>query len=135
MNKSEIAEIINDDKTVGFLATTDGSKPRCRPISAKYFFDKLLFSTFSGSEKMKQIADNPNVEMTWMFQDMSHLRFEGKIVMVDDMNLKKEFLDFHPMIKQFFKSCDDPNYALLEIKPSRVYLNKMGDMNYVDIDW
>jgi len=135
MNKETLTSMINDEKAVGYLATIDGEQPRVRPISAKFTSGKLMFSTFAQSNKMHQIETNNKIEMAWMFPDQSHLRVQATIETVTDTTTKREYLDAWPMLKEFFKDENDSNYTLLELKPSRVYYNKFGDMEYCDIDW
>ena len=127
--------MINEERAFGFLATCEGVKPKVRPMSAKYFSDKILCSTFSNSDKVKQLKGNDNCEMTWMFDDMSHLRVSGKIQFINELEMKGKFLDFHPMLKEYFKQKEDPNYALFEIIPEKVQFMGVGAMDYTQISW
>ena len=74
MDKSKLTELINKEEQYSFLATVDGDTPRVRPMASRVYEDRILFSTFTNSNKMKQIEKNNKAEMVWLFPDMSHLR-------------------------------------------------------------
>jgi len=135
MDKTKIVGMINEENAIGFLGTLDGNLPKVRPISAKYYENKLLFSTFTGSNKLKQVDSNNNVEMSWLFPDGSHIRVEGKLERINEKDFKKKYLEVYPMLKKYFKDENDPNYTLVELKPSNVNLNLMGEMEYKNINW
>ncbi len=135
MNKNELIEMINDENTFGYLATTDGDQPRVRPVSPKHSSGKLMFSTFTGSDKTKQLNKNNKIEMAWTFPDLAHARFEGTISEVKDSKIKGQYLEEWPLLKEFFSSEKDPKYTLLEIKPIKVRFNDLGETDYKNVKW
>jgi len=135
MNKRELIEMINDENTFGYLATADGDQPKVRPISAKYSFKKLLFATFAGSDKTKQLKKNSKIEMAWTFPDLAHARFEGTIAEVMDNKIKRQYLEEWPLLKECFSDENDPKYTLLEIKPTKVQFNDLGEPDYENVKW
>ncbi len=119
----------------GFLSTIDDEVPRVRPIAVRYFANRLLFSTFSTSEKVSQIKANNNVEISWLFNDMSHVRITAKANIISDKNLKKDYLDKNSSLKEYFKDENDRNYTLFELHPEKVAFNRSGAMEYDNIKW
>jgi len=104
-----------------FLATTDGDQPRVRPVTLINFDNKLWITTDTWSDKVKQIQDNPKVELSFTFTEENKdccIRVTGLAKTIKDRHVKTKLAQHCEFFSKHWKNVDDPNYTLLEILPS-----------------
>lgn len=136
MSKTLVKKIIKSCNGIGYMATIDGSTPRVRPMSVTVSKEgTLLTSTFTKSPKMKQLAKNARVEIAFYDPSMQQVRLSGRIKVAKSAKVKEGFYKRSPEIKMYFSSADDPNFTLLELKPTSVKLMKAGQMSYETVKW
>lgn len=103
---------------VVFLATTEGNKPRVRPVTLIYFNDKFWITTGTDSAKVKQIKENPNIEFCLLFKEgeyNGYIRCGGLANIIEDSKIRKSVADNTPFFKEYWESVEDPSFTLLEI--------------------
>ena len=70
MPNSDVTKIVSIMKACclhAYLATVDGDQPRARPVTAMVEDDMSIWvATFSTSRKVKQLAKNPNVCLSFV---------------------------------------------------------------------
>lgn len=133
MSLDQVKDIIAD-AGMAYLATDDNGQPRVRPMMALWSDDNtILTSTFAVARKMKQIQENPKVEACFVNKRLDHCRIEGRIAISDDKPKKKMLFMKVPILRQFFPSSDDPNFVLLEIKPSKIEMMMIGQRGYTEV--
>lgn len=95
MNKIDIINLMNSNP-VFYLATVEGSVPRVRGMLL-YRADEtgVIFHTGTMKNLYKQLGENPNVELCFNCNNGVQLRVSGKVVEVNDDNIKNEILS-HP---------------------------------------
>ena len=113
MTKDEAMDLISD-AGFGFLATTEGSQPRVRPMMP-YLTDegKLLVALLGRSRSLNQIKQNPLVEICFVDRKMWYCRIAGKAKISQDKEHRTILWDNIPMLKQYFGGVDDPNFHLM----------------------
>lgn len=84
-------------------------------------------ATFASFRKVAQIAKNPEVHVTAGAKDMesaeSFVQIQGKGAIMTDAATKKAA--WNDYLKNIFTGPDDPNFAVLMIKPYRIEYAKM----------
>ncbi|MBD7965959.1 pyridoxamine 5'-phosphate oxidase family protein [Fictibacillus norfolkensis] len=121
--KNKVFEVV-DKKQTGVLATVKKNKPHSRYMT--FFHDELTFYTPTSIEthKADEIQDNPNVHVLVGYDGEGYndpyLEIEGTATIRDDQGLKEKF--WNDQMKHYFEGPNDPNYILLEIKPSLIRL-------------
>ncbi|MHC4983506.1 MAG: pyridoxamine 5'-phosphate oxidase family protein [Planctomycetota bacterium] len=129
MRAADAMKDFHEAAKIAFLATCDGDLPRVRPMSPVAVEGNVIWvASGASSEKMAQIAANPNVELCYMKADHSHLRIRGKAEVCDDPDVKQRIWEAYPLLKDYFKSPDDPEFALLKITAGEVLT--MPSMSY-----
>lgn len=106
-----------------FLATDDCSQPRVRPVTLISFEKRLWIATDTKSAKVKQIKKNPKLEFSFTFKEKDQnccLRVSGIAKIVKDKVIRARLAAHLPFFKEHWKTVDDPNYTLLEIRPKEV---------------
>jgi uncharacterized pyridoxamine 5'-phosphate oxidase family protein len=114
-----------------FLATVDGNVPRVRPVTLIHFDKKMWVTTGSGNAKMRQIKANQNIEFCLLLgsgENGGYVRCTGQAEIVSDASTRKLIADNTPFFKQFWKTADDPGYALLRIHAKEVEYLRPGAM-------
>ena len=115
------------------LATvTEDGRPWVRYVSPKISEDLTLrIATSVQSRKATHIRKNPEVHLTCGVTDPQtaqyYLQIEGKADVVTDAAERAAF--WSDGLKAHFSGPDDPNYALLVVKPYRIELCPMMSMD------
>ena len=116
MNKEEVIDLIKD-AGYGFLATMEGKQPRVRPMMPYLTDDgNLLVALLSQSRTIKQVKENPLVEICYVDRKMCFCRVTGKAAVSEDIEKKEMVWNNVPMLRQFFSGPQDPRFILVEIE-------------------
>lgn len=113
-----------------FLATASEKKPRVRPVTLIYSSDRFWVTTGTNSAKIKQIKENQNIEFCLPFKEgeyNGYIRGRGLANTIEDSETKKMIAESTSFFKNYWKSADDPNYALLEIVIKEIEYLKPGE--------
>jgi len=106
----------------GVMATQDGSKVKTRVF--QYLFadgDKVYFCTNSEKPVYKQLKVNPNISFCTFPQNFSPvLSINGKVVFIEDLDLKTKALDENPPIKGIYKTPDNPILKIFYVEVEEV---------------
>ena len=134
-----IENIVEEVKTAIF-ATVDGEgKPRMRWVTPAVLRGRtgaLYFITYPGSEKVRQVAGNPNAQ--WIFQTRALDRIitvDGKVNVLDNPSIRSEVLEVvGPRLAAFWKiNLDERDLLVIEtiIERAVLYLPMRGERETV----
>ena len=100
---------------VYYLATTEGDQPRVRPFGTVDIFEgKLYIQTGKVKNVSKQLAANPKIEISGMFEG-KWIRVEATAFDDDRLEPKVHMLDAYPSLKSMYAP-DDGNTQVLYLK-------------------
>ena len=106
----------------GVFATIDGNKVKTRVF--QFLFadgNKAYFCTNSEKPVYKQLITNPYVSFCTYPQNFTPvLSVNGKVVFVEDIALKTKALDENPLIKEIYKTAENPIFKLFYINIEEV---------------
>lgn len=104
MTREEIIKFINDNPT-SYLATMDDGKPHVRGILIYRADEKgILWHTGASKDLHKQLMKNPHAEMCFFSsKDGIQIRVSGKMITVDDMDIKKEIVAKRQFLKPWIE--------------------------------
>jgi len=105
MTKEEVLEFATKNPVCS-LATIDGNQPRVRMIML-YRADEngIIFCTGRQKALNAQLQANPAVEMCFYnAEEGRQVRIEGKVDMLDDLELKKEIVEKFTFLKPWVES-------------------------------
>ena len=129
--KERVAKVLSEPQMAVLSTITEEGKPWCRYVMA--FADaqmNIRFATFENSRKVRQIKSNSEVHLTCGVNDPAtarhYLQIEGKASISTDQEVKNLF--WNPMFESIFKGPQDPEYAVITIKPTRIEYSNMGSM-------
>lgn len=84
------------------------------------------FATFTGSTKLKHIAANPQVSLSY-WSDAGDIHVCGKAELVDDIAMKEELWD-DTWLQYFPDGAGDSSLVLLKVTPSSVGFRPSGEV-------
>ena len=116
--KQEIWSHFKEMQTV-FFETCDNERPYVRPMLLLYVDDKFWFAAGTGDAKTQQLKINPNIEFCYFIEKDSrhgYIRGFGKVHFVQDLKIRKKFIDKFDYIRHYWQEPEDPGFALLELK-------------------
>ena len=106
----------------GVLATVDKGKVKTRIF--QYLFtneNRVYFFTNENKPVYNQLVKNQEVSFCFHSEGYSPVTsVSGKAIFVDDLNLKREYLDKNPNIKSIYKSAENPELKLFYIDVEEV---------------
>jgi len=112
-----------------FLATGENDQPRVRPGTLVNFDQRFWVLTGTNNAKVKQIRKNPRIEFCLLLEEGGHhgcVRAAGFAKIVKDRDTKAKVAKHCDFFSGHWKSPDDPNYTLLELK--------LGEIEYLRPD-
>ena len=133
--KSEIWQHFKSMQPV-FVATSEGNQPRVRPLTLVYFDDKFWIATSTSSAKIKQIKENNKIEFCLMLKEgnySGYIRGDGEANITHDKETKRTLADNIAFFKSYWKTADDPDYALLNIVIKEIAYLKPGEEYGIEI--
>ena len=108
-----------------YLATVEGDQPRVRPFGTANIFDgKLYIQTAKSKPCAKQMAANPKIEISAMFEG-SWIRIAAKAITDDRLEAKQSMLDAYPMLKDRY-SAEDDNTNVLYLEDAVATIESFG---------
>jgi len=127
--KEEVLALFEDFQKV-FLTTVEGGQPRVRPVVLICLDEKYWVTTGTSSAKVKQIRENPKIELCLDLQKEEkggYVRVAGTAEIVEEKQTKTKIAERCEFFSRHWKSVDDPEYTLLEICPVEVEYLRMGE--------
>lgn len=121
------------DQTVVPLATASDDGPRVRPVTVVSHEGKVYALTGSRDAKMAHLRDDPRFEFYVLVKEgesTGYVRFMGRVMMVEDLELRKEVGDASGFAWSYFNGPEDPDYALLEMNIRQAEIMRPGTKGY-----
>ena len=118
--KTRIQEILRQPQLAGLATITQDGKPWVRYVMVIASPDLTIrCATHTSARKVKQIARDPEVHLTCGVTDPQkmapYLQIQGRATLNTSPSARHGF--WTDMLLPIFDGPDDPNYAVIEIKP------------------
>ena len=114
-----------------YLATAEGDQPRVRPVTLVNHKGEYFVLTGSEDAKTKQIHNNGKVEVVVPVTHegrTGYIRFSAQATIVTDPSIRTRIANATSYFSNYFKSPDDPKYALLHLVPTQAEYLKPTEM-------
>ncbi len=135
MTKQEVIDLIKD-AGFGFLATTEGSQPRVRPVGPHVTEEGVVLLALLGhSRSIAQIKKNPLVELCFVDRRMAFCRLSGKGQVSNDTQKRETMWNNTPQLKQYVSGPQDPGFVLVEVTVDSVEAMTPSDRSPQKIDF
>jgi general stress protein 26 len=127
--QARIYELAKEFQLMNLATITEDGKPRVRYVAGFANADLVFrFCTHIGSNKVKQMRKNQNVHLTLGAKEVATtknwLQVEGRAEVSTAKNERDAM--WSDGLKVYFKGPDDPNYAVVIIKPAKIELGSMA---------
>jgi uncharacterized pyridoxamine 5'-phosphate oxidase family protein len=119
--------------TVVPLATSSKDGPRVRPVTMVTHEGKVYALTGNRDAKMGDLREDPRFEFYVLVEEdgsTGYVRLMGRVMLVEDLDLRKEVGDASGFAWEYFDGPEDPNYALLEMNVRRAEIMRPGVKGY-----
>lgn len=133
--KREVWDNFSEQQHI-FLATVEEDQPRVRPVTLIHLQDKFFVATGSNDAKVKQIKRNPKTEFCLLLEKNEQkgtIRAQCLAKIVDDKSVKADVFSKIPFLREFWKTPEDPGYALVKLHPVEFEYMKTGSVQSVKI--
>ncbi|WP_165000265.1 pyridoxamine 5'-phosphate oxidase family protein [Anaerophilus nitritogenes] len=112
---SKLLDYLNENR-IGKLATIKDGKPVIRPFQFQFVREgKFYFVTANTKEVYKELKESGVAGFAVIGKDMKWVRMNGQIQFVDSLELKEEVLNKEPLIRDIFKTPENPIYEMFYI--------------------
>jgi general stress protein 26 len=133
--KKEIVKSFAEQQYV-FLATMEGDQPRVRPVTLINLWNRMFVATGFDDAKTRQIRHNRNVELCFLTEKgerKGSIRAVCHASVVEDKETKAAVFEKISFIGEFFKTAEDPAYALIEFQPTLFEYMRPGSIEAVKL--
>jgi len=105
--------------------------PEVRPFGFVMDWNgKPAFSTGTFKKVYNQLQTNPNVAIcAYVAETMQWMRISGKVKFTDEIEAKRKILESMPMLKEMYKSEDNPVLACFYIDEGEAAFYSFTSMN------
>lgn len=128
------AKAIIKSRPIAFLATVDGEQPIVRAVTPTYDGITAYVATDPSTPKVRQIRNNPRVDMIHWEQDFRHLAIRARASLVTDVETLDRIWDTFPYALSDYFDRDDPPaegkapYGLIRLEPFRIELWSLASL-------
>jgi len=129
----EVLDFLTESK-VFFVATADNNIPHVRPFG--FVMDcggKLAFCTSNQMDVCKQLAENPNVEISCIDSQCNTLRICGKAIFATSEETQRKALEVMPSLSSSF-SVGDGKFEIFYLDEAKAVCTSMsGETQVLEI--
>jgi general stress protein 26 len=126
--KKRIYEVAKEDQLLNLATITENGKPWVRYVSGKANSDLVFrFCTHLQSDKAREMRKDPNVHLSLGAKDARSAKNWLQVAGVAEISTSQNERDALWMdgLKAFFKGPDDPNFAVIIVRPTKIELGSM----------
>ena len=95
---------------------------------------ELWLATGASSQKVVDIRTRAGVEICFMTPDGRNVRVAGPCTVSLDRDDRHLLFQKVPMLEKYMDGPDDPNYAVLRLRPQRIRLMETMDLKTIEVD-
>lgn len=121
-----IIKVLDDNKFGSFGTIEAGNKPKVRYMAVFHDGLHIYLATNRQTHKVEELEDNPNAFLLLGYEQgggKDVLEIEATVAITKDEGLRSKV--WNKELEKWFKGPDDPNYVILELKPTRIeYMGK-----------
>ena len=130
----ELARRVIQADRFPLLATMDGDQPRLRPVSPVRTDGFVVFvANLRVYHKTVEIAANPKVELCYLDEHHDQVRITGVATIETDRAVIQQIWDSNPLLRQYLRSVDNPDFLLYRIDPNHVRFMREWALEYHDV--
>lgn len=116
-----ITKALDDNKFGSFGTIEAGNKPKVRYMAVFHDGLKIYLATNRKTHKVEELENNPNVFLLLGYESGGSkdvLEIEATALVSKDDGLRSKV--WNKDLEPWFEGPEDPNYVILELKPTRI---------------
>lgn len=136
MKRDEVIQYIQEAR-FGYLATVSAEGgARVRPMGIHTVYgDNLYFFTFGSTRKVREVEQDPRVEVVWSKnKEQSQVRITGTVAVEDDEAVIVRFREDNPMVARVLPKEAQHLFRLYRLEPETVEAAE-GLVPYSQVSW
>ncbi len=131
---NELAQAVMRADPFPHLATVDDGAPRVRPVSpVRTDRFTVYLANLRRYHKTVEIAANPRVELCYLDGEHNQVRITGIAEVVSERAVLEDIWQANPLLRQYLRSIDNPEFILYRIDPCRVRYMREWALEYHDV--
>ena len=122
--------------SLAYVATSDNGQPHVRAMTLIFCNNRFWSATLTSRNKIREIKANDRMEFCVLLETekgTGSLRATGKAAVIDDLNIKQELASEISFFNAFWKSPDDPEFCLIELKPEMYLVQNPDDRKFYTV--
>ncbi len=119
------------------LASVEKDQPHLRPVTLIHHGDAFFFATQTSDNKVKQLSENPKIELILMWQEPpnnGYIRVEGIVAKLVDHGLIAQLYETYDFMGKLWSGPSDPNLTIYEVKPAVFDYLKPGEWSTLKLE-
>ena len=139
--REQVLHVIDLGKQIYIFSTVDAeNRPRSRYmglIDIEDDYSAFYMGCKANSNKVKEIKANPNAQLLFTTPDFLEIAaISGKASIEDSPHEKRQFWQKNPALAGYFKTMDDPEFAVIRVIPEFAeYYNVGNNFERCFIPW
>lgn len=119
----EVVRFLEESKVQYFSTVGLDGKPKVRPFQFMIEDDnKLLFCTSNQKDVYAEIQNNPHVEICSSNERFEWLRLSGKVMFLDDIDIKEKVIDSSELVKSIYKSANNEAFQVFYLEEAKAVI-------------
>jgi general stress protein 26 len=133
-NLREIALATMKEAKFPMMASMDGPQPRVRPVSPVRTDGFTVYvASLRSSHKTGELEANEKVELCYLSDGHDQVRITGICERVLDRTFLEQIWNSNPLLRDFLRTIDNPEFILYKVIPSRVRFMREWALEYHEV--
>jgi general stress protein 26 len=133
-NLREIALATMKEAKFPMMASMDGAQPRVRPVSPVRTDGFTVYvASLRSSHKTGELEANEKVEICYLSDGHDQVRITGICQRVLDRTVLEQIWNSNPLLRDFLRTIDNPEFILYKVIPSRVRFMREWALEYHEV--
>lgn len=119
----EVIDFLKNNPVQYFATVGLDGKPSVRPFQFMLEQNgKLYFCTNNQKKVFAQIQNHPYVEICVSSPEYRWIRLSGKVVLSNDIEIKKAVIESNSIVKNSYKTADNPKLELFYLEETKAII-------------
>lgn len=120
---NEVVKFLKENPVQYFATIGLDGKPRVRPFQFMIERDgKLYFCTNNQKSVFAQLQKCPYVEVTGSSPKFQWIRLNGKVVFINDIEIKKDVIESSSLVKSIYKTAENPIFEVFYLEDAKAVI-------------
>lgn len=120
---NEVVKFLKENPIQYFATMGLDGKPKVRPFQFMIERDgKLYFCTNNQKNVFAQLQKSPYVEASSSSAKFQWIRLNGKVVFINDIEIKKDVIESSTLVKSIYKTAENPIFEVFYLEDAKAVI-------------